>query len=323
MGYSLSKGLVTRFSIIVQPDRALQSRTSWSRTFVRHEPGLCFSDIGNNTRGRPQWKWLRQYRFGCMGSPVESEHRHNLRQTQSAKSRNQESHGPVERKWRSLRALQVPSRSSIDSRLRTRRERCHPPAPRPDAAGCCSSTPATYRKRRHPERPADRLLRRGEARGRAPRSRRSRRPVRRYRHFSSACSLAQNHRHDLVIGIVKRRPQQVVHGGIDHDELLAVIPLAIDDASEQHSGRPDDGAARLQQQMNARALQRRQQRLGVLLGLASENSFRGLSVGDSQSAAGVDVANIDALGPQANAPESATRSMASRKGSTSVICDPM
>ncbi len=49
---------------------ALRTRTSWSKRSVRHEPGLCFSGIGNNTRGRLQWKWLRQIDLVAWALPV-------------------------------------------------------------------------------------------------------------------------------------------------------------------------------------------------------------------------------------------------------------
>ena len=63
---------------------ALRTRTFCSRTCGHHEPGLSLLSIGNNTRGKHLWKWLRQIVLVAWALPVECEHRTTSRQTQSA-----------------------------------------------------------------------------------------------------------------------------------------------------------------------------------------------------------------------------------------------
>src|SRR5271157_4776895 len=48
---------------------ALRIRTSCSRTFARHVPGLCFSGIGNSTRDTLPRKWLRY--IGLVAWPLQ------------------------------------------------------------------------------------------------------------------------------------------------------------------------------------------------------------------------------------------------------------
>ncbi len=93
VGYAEEKGAAcgrapvirSRTSCSPAANSALRIRTSWSKRCVRHEPGLCFLDIGNNTRGRLQWKWQRQIDLVAWALPVVCEHRTSCRQTQSAK----------------------------------------------------------------------------------------------------------------------------------------------------------------------------------------------------------------------------------------------
>jgi hypothetical protein len=85
----------------------LRIRTSWSKRFVRREPGLCFSGIGNNTRGRLQWKWLRQIYLVAWALPVVCEHRPSCRQTQSTKLGIPKRVKWVGRKWTGRTATEV------------------------------------------------------------------------------------------------------------------------------------------------------------------------------------------------------------------------
>ena len=54
--------------------------------------------------------------------------------------------------------------------------------------------------------------------------------------------------------LVKRRPDQIVHGRIHHHEFLGRRLLPVEHAREQHAGRADDGAARLDHHRQAVAL---------------------------------------------------------------------
>ena len=107
-----------------------------------------------------------------------------------------------------------------------------------------------------------------------------------------------HHRNNLVICAVERGADQVVHGGVDYQESLAVIALAVDHRGQQDSGGPDDGAAGLEQQANVETTQRRGQRLRIRSDLGGEFLRVRLFVGDAQSAAGVDVVDLVAVGAQ-------------------------
>src|SRR5208283_5048299 len=61
--------LSSQFSGFREASLALRIRTSWSRTFARRVPGLCFSSIGNSTRDRLPWKWLRH--IGLVAWPLQ------------------------------------------------------------------------------------------------------------------------------------------------------------------------------------------------------------------------------------------------------------
>ena len=51
--------------------------------------------------------------------------------------------------------------------------------------------------------------------------------------------------------LVQRRADQIVHRGVDDDEVLAVAVLHIDHAGDQDAGIADDHAARLEHQRAA------------------------------------------------------------------------
>ena len=139
------------------PTRNVQSiHISWSKTFARHEPGLCFSDIGNNTRDRPQWKWLRHtYLVAC-----------NLqwkaRIGQLAAKRNRQNRGIKRVKWDKtlvavLRCAQVPIARGWTPAYAPAGPVSRRPAPQPVADGCCNLRPATSHTRRYRGQPAARL----------------------------------------------------------------------------------------------------------------------------------------------------------------------
>ena len=51
--------------------------------------------------------------------------------------------------------------------------------------------------------------------------------------------------------VVKRRPDKIVHRGIDDDETLVLALLEIDDRSDQRSRVADDRSARLEDHLAA------------------------------------------------------------------------
>src|SRR6185369_2198095 len=53
-----------------------------------------------------------------------------------------------------------------------------------------------------------------------------------------------------VIRVIESRPGQIVHSGIDHDEVLVVAGLGEEGFRDQYAGVADQVAARLEQQMH-------------------------------------------------------------------------
>ena len=103
-------------------------------------------------------------------------------------------------------------------------------------------------------------------------------------------------RHNLVISVVERGTNQVIHRRVHHHKLLPVISLAIDDARQQHASRRDNGPPRLQQQMYpipCRAAQRRS-----VANLARKSTLGVVFVRNAQPAAGVHIANVMPVRPQ-------------------------
>ena len=97
----------------------------------------------------------------------------------------------------------------------------------------------------------------------------------------------RGYRHDLVIGLVERGTDEVVHGGVgDHKGLLAVA-LDLKDARHESAGLRDDKAARLDEQTCRRS---RRGRLGGrqrTCGLGGGVEVGGVIV-DAQASAGID-----------------------------------
>src|ERR1035437_649428 len=102
------------------------------------------------------------------------------------------------------------------------------------------------------------------------------------------------YRHDLVMGLVKRRADEVVHGGVGNDEGLLAVLLDLEDAGNQRPGLGDEEAARLDEQPPIEALQCVFEGRGVLAHLGRGIEFAGAVV-DAQSTAGIDRLEVDAL----------------------------
>ena len=50
-------------------------------------------------------------------------------------------------------------------------------------------------------------------------------------------------RHDFVMRAIERRADEIVHAGVNHQEFLLAVALAVKDAGEQHAGGTHDAAA--------------------------------------------------------------------------------
>src|SRR5439155_16806974 len=100
-------------------------------------------------------------------------------------------------------------------------------------------------------------------------------------------------RPDAVEGVVQRRPDQVVHGGVLDNEVLAARLLGEDDAADEYAGVADDKAPRLEDELAAALLDRRDDDLGE--GAGRQGLL--LAVVDAEAAAHVQVADRVALLP--------------------------
>src|SRR5438874_12470974 len=72
------------------------------------------------------------------------------------------------------------------------------------------------------------------------------------------------HRYDLVIALVKRWPDQIVHSSVDNREFSLRRFFDVKDARQQHSGVPNEEATGLDQNANTELAQRRHDRVGVI-----------------------------------------------------------
>ena len=64
------------------------------------------------------------------------------------------------------------------------------------------------------------------------------------------------HRADIVVRLVERRADKIVHAGIDDDEGLGLAVLHIEHARHQDAGIADDEPARLEDQLAAETARR-------------------------------------------------------------------
>src|SRR5207237_9597043 len=74
----------------------------------------------------------------------------------------------------------------------------------------------------------------------------------------------RHRRDDLVITAIKRRPDQVVHSGIDDYELFDAGFLDVTDAREQDTSVADKEATRFDQNANIEVAHRWYNRVGVI-----------------------------------------------------------
>ena len=71
------------------------------------------------------------------------------------------------------------------------------------------------------------------------------------------------YRNDLVVGVVERGADEIVHGGVGDDEGLAAVFLYVEDASEEGSGLGYDEAAGFEEQVGGLVGQALRQSGGV------------------------------------------------------------
>ena len=113
-------------------------------------------------------------------------------------------------------------------------------------ACCRSSSSSRHRRRRYRTRPG-RLRPAAAVRARGRRCRCSRRPGRRHRPRTTArAGVRLAHRHDVVHGLVQRRPDQIVHRRVEDDDRMVGRLLDVIDRSipARRRRRPGSGPAR-------------------------------------------------------------------------------
>ena len=100
----------------------------------------------------------------------------------------------------------------------------------------------------------------------------------------------------IVMRVVKGRPDQIVHAGIDDDEGLGLAALHVEHARDQDAGIADDQPARLENkpaiEIARRALD--DGRIGIRIG----RRLVVLAIGNAEPAAEIDVADLVTVGAQ-------------------------
>ena len=86
-------------------------------------------------------------------------------------------------------------------------------------------------------------------------------------------AVRSHNRYDLVMRLVKRGANQVVHRRVDDDELFLAAPLAVKDRREQNARRAHDRAARFEHQLEVLAAQSLGEPVEVARGVLGEDLF--------------------------------------------------
>ena len=103
-------------------------------------------------------------------------------------------------------------------------------------------------------------------------------------------------RHDVVPGLVHRRADQVVHAGVEDQEVAALALLDVDDAGEQHAGVAGDQPPGLDLDLAAEVADGAADHLAVVE--RQRRRLVGAAVGDAEAAAEVEPADGVAVGAQ-------------------------
>ena len=95
---------------------------------------------------------------------------------------------------------------------------------------------------------------------------------------------------------VERGPDQVVHRGVDDDEILGVAMLHIDHAGDEDAGVADDHPARLEHQRAAEIMRHPLDHRGI--GRRRRRRFAVHVIGNAEAAAEIDMRDGVAVGAQ-------------------------
>ena len=98
------------------------------------------------------------------------------------------------------------------------------------------------------------------------------------------------------MGFVQRGADQIVHRGVDDDEVLGLARLHIDDAGNQNAGIADDHPPGLEHQRAAEIMRHPLDHRGI--GRRQRRRFAVGVIGDAEAAAEIDVLDLVAVGAQ-------------------------
>ena len=104
------------------------------------------------------------------------------------------------------------------------------------------------------------------------------------------------HRPDVVMRLIERRPDQIVHRGVDDDEILGLAALQIEHARDEDAGIADDQPARLEDQRAAEPARRALDDRGI--GVRIGRRLVVLAIGNAEPAAEIDMLDGVAVGTQ-------------------------
>ena len=96
--------------------------------------------------------------------------------------------------------------------------------------------------------------------------------------------------------LVQRRADQIVHRGVDDDEILGIAALHIDHACDQDAGIADDHPARLEHQRAAEIVRHALDHRGI--GGRRRRRFAVHVIGNAEPAAEIDMRDGVAVGAQ-------------------------
>lgn len=97
---------------------------------------------------------------------------------------------------------------------------------------------------------------------------------------------------DLVVGLVERRSDQIVHAGVSDDEGLVAVVFDIEDAGQERTGLGDEKAARFEEKMRLKAGEDGIEGVGVGSDLGCGIEVLRGSVLDAETATDVDIADV-------------------------------
>ena len=98
------------------------------------------------------------------------------------------------------------------------------------------------------------------------------------------------HRTDVVMGFVERRPNEIIHPGIDDDEHFGFAALEVEHASQQDARIADDQTPRLEDERAVKVARRALDHSSISLGMRRRLVV--LAVGNSEPAAEIHIAPL-------------------------------